>query len=505
MIRVLFVDDEVLAMEYLQNLIDWEGEGYHVIGHARTGNAALELYERERPQIVISDIKMVGMDGLELTARLKEKNKDVVMILLSAYRDFEYAKKGIEYGVHNYLLKHELSEEALLMELEKVRSQLDMDDKKKKIYQKYFTKQLIYNTEGAGEFPELGNRFFLMLVHKNDIFDSGAFHERVWNGEEYKALDETLEAALDGLVYISDVQLTENNLLVLYRIESISSKYLVGSQIERMSRKAGSALAVREGGQFNIIFSGEIFRNEISTVFQKMSRLIRYALFWKPQGVYEINRLNILEEEERIVWNGPEKELRTQIYEEIELGDYVEYLFELVKYPAYNLKAARELIYMLENLARELEGVEGLSPFDYPWGIFKLDEIKQYYTERLRRIQKEIQEKNRQKYSKLVLDIIRYIRKNYKKEISLENLGTEFGMNGVYLGQILKKETGTTFLKYLTELRIEEAKRLLDMGELNISQIAEQTGYKSSQYFSQIFVKTTGMKPQEYRKWKKTQ
>lgn len=504
MIKVMFVDDEVLAMEYLQNLINWEEEGYHVVGHARSGNAALEMYEREKPQIVISDIKMVGMDGLELTARLKEKNKDIVMILLSAYRDFEYAKKGIEYGVSNYLLKHELSEESLLAELNKVRDQLDIDHKRNKIYQKYFTKQLIYNTEDGEDFPELGNRFFLMLAHKNDIFDSGTFHERAWNSEEYNALDELLETTPEGLTYISDVQLTENNLLILYRIENISSKYLVGSLIERMSRKVGSALSVIEGCRFNILFSGEIFRNEISTAFRKMSRLVRYSLFLKPQGVYEIGRLSVSEEEEKIVWNGPEKELRTQIYEEMNVEDYIGYLFELVKYPAYNLKAAMELIYMLENLARELEGVEGVTPVSHE-DLFKLDEIKQYYSERLQNIQKEMQEEKRQKYSKQVLEIIRYIRKNYQKEISLESLGEEFKMNGVYLGQIFKKETGTTFLKYLTELRVSEAKRLLDEGELSISQIAEQTGYKSSQYFSQIFIKTTGMKPQEYRKWKKTQ
>lgn len=73
MIKVLFVDDEVMAMDYLQNMISWEKEGFSVVGYARSGKKALEIYDREKPDIVISDIKMTGMDGLELTKRLKEK------------------------------------------------------------------------------------------------------------------------------------------------------------------------------------------------------------------------------------------------------------------------------------------------------------------------------------------------------------------------------------------------------------------------------------------------
>lgn len=132
MIKVLFVDDEVMAMDYLQNMISWEKEGFSVVGHARSGKKALEIYDREKPDIVISDIKMTGMDGLELTKRLKEKNPDVVVILLSAYRDFEYAQKGFEYGVSNYLLKHELCEEKLIEELKKAKERLKANGRKRK-------------------------------------------------------------------------------------------------------------------------------------------------------------------------------------------------------------------------------------------------------------------------------------------------------------------------------------------------------------------------------------
>lgn len=93
MTDIMLVDDEVLALEYLKNMVDWERNGYHVVGCATSGKKALELFDRTHPQIVISDIRMPGTDGLELTRQIKEKDKETVVILLSAYRDFDYAQE----------------------------------------------------------------------------------------------------------------------------------------------------------------------------------------------------------------------------------------------------------------------------------------------------------------------------------------------------------------------------------------------------------------------------
>lgn len=94
-------------------------------------------------------------------------------------------------------------------------------------------------------------------------------------------------------------------------------------------------------------------------------------------------------------------------------------------------------------------------------------------------------------------------KKNYPQELSLELLGEKFHMNGVYLGQIFKKETGQTFLKYLTNVRISEAKRLLREENSTVAETAQMVGYRTSQYFSQIFMRNVGMKPQEYKKQRK--
>lgn len=185
MTDIMLVDDEVLALEYLKNMVDWERNGYHVVGCATSGKKALELFDRTHPQIVISDIRMPGTDGLELTRQIKEKDKETVVILLSAYRDFDYAQKGIRYGVSNYLLKHELSSELILKELEEVKEKLERAGNKKKIYQKYFMNQLIYHRVTAEELDESipGNRFFLLLLHKRNPVIQGEFAETRWTEE----------------------------------------------------------------------------------------------------------------------------------------------------------------------------------------------------------------------------------------------------------------------------------------------------------------------------------
>lgn len=411
MIKVLFVDDEVMAMEYLQNMISWEDKGFYVVGHARSGKKALEIYEKEKPDIVISDIKMTGMDGLELAKRLKEKNPDVVVILLSAYRDFEYAQKGFEYGVSNYLLKHELCEEKLMEELEKAKERLKDSGRKKKIYQKYFAKQLIYNMEDVTEVEEkeLGNRFFLILANKNPVFCNGVFRELSWSDEERELLQNSSEDTDEEISYVSDVRLTSGNSIILYKIGNISSRYELTNKIENMAKRISAALIKAQSSSFNMIYSNEITRTEISGTFQKMSRMIHYSVFWKKRCIYALERLEEKGEEEKISWNEQEKELRGIIFEGKKTDDFISYLFELVRYPRENLRGFRDLLFVLDNLAKEMEDRHGIIHIKKLEAGYKIQDVENYYIEKMNYISETIQERTEKKYSNIVVDMMRYM------------------------------------------------------------------------------------------------
>lgn len=503
MIKVMLVDDEVLALDYLKNMIDWEQQGFQISGCVSNGKRALELYDRVQPEVVISDIKMPGMDGLELTRQLKLRNPDVTVLLLSAYKDFDYAQKGIQYGVSNYLLKHELREETLKRELERVRVQLEKKSRDQKIYQKYFMNQLIYHQPDTEEMGgvKLGNRLFLLLLHKSDHFFRGGFVREEWTAQEQGALAEALEGGLEDCVfYVADVQITSNNLIVLYRIEHTSSKSKINSLIEQKSAQIVGRLSGMPGCRFHMIYSDEIRQEEISGTFRKMSQQIRYAAFWKLNRGYPL--VPCPQEEEKITWGEQIRELRESLYEEGENpGKRIGDLFQMAAWPEQRLESCRELMQLLEQLLRETEEKEGMSRGESGEGLYTMEEVKGYYEACFSHLYQCIHEKIRGRYSRTVLEMMRYIRKHYSQDLSLERMGEIFHMNGVYLGQMFKKEVGVTFLKYVTNLRMEEAKRILREENSTVTEAAKQVGYHTSQYFSQIFTKNVGMSPQEYKKW----
>lgn len=505
MVKVLLVDDEVLALNYLAGLINWEEHGCQIVGQATSGKKALELYEKYNPQIVISDIRMIGMDGLELAKRLKEKDLATVVILLSAYKDFEYAQKGIQYGVSNYLLKHEMSEGTLVQELDKAKANLIQNTKKEKIYQTYFVNQLIYNQPAISELETsgLGKRLLLVMIHRNNLFREGRFLEQELNINSQFEIRSIIEAVQDATIYyIADVKISANNQLVLYRIEHTVSKYKVNTLVGERCRRITNALKTEVGRGINLLYSEEIRLEEISKTFQQMSSQIRYSLFWKAGEVYALGRLPQIAQEEKIVWSEELKQLEEAVYKENQdFTDQIAYLFEQAIYPDHKLESLRELIQLLENSLRQIEKKEGIDRLEEKEEMLKVEEIREYYGACYAYLYQKIHEHETAKYSNLVLEIKRFIRKNYRQDLNLELLGDVFQMNGVYLGQVFKKEVGITFLKFLTNCRVEEAKRLLEAGERNITEISEMVGYKTSQYFSQIFIKNVGLKPQEYKKW----
>ena len=209
------------------------------------------------------------------------------------------------------------------------------------------------------------------------------------------------------------------------------------------------------------------------------------------------------EKEKKAIWGEQIRILREAIYgSEEELEKQIEVIFSGIREKEY-LEDWKMLLPSLSNLLGELCESENCKEIDLKEPLYTIREIEQYYCRNFSYIQQKYARKARLGYSRTVLDMIDYIEKNYPQELSLELLGEKFHMNGVYLGQIFKKETGQTFLKYLTNVRISEAKRLLWEENSTVAETAQMVGYRTSQYFSQIFMRNVGMKPQEYKKQRK--
>lgn len=496
--KVMLVDDEELAVMYLEQMIDWEKNGYQIVGCAASGRQALELYERYRPEIVISDIRMPGMDGLELTRRLKEKNQDVAVILMSAYKDFEYAKKGIEYGVSNYLLKHELEERTILKELDAVRKKWEKAARQKKVYQRHLLSQLISGQKAAEEMKESypGNRLFLLLVHKNSHIANGKIVEEEWSAQEKEAVKKIFaQTGQERCAYVSDIEITGDNWIFLYQLEAIASKYTVNCLIEQKSMQSARKLSACLGVHIQILYSYEIALDEIGSTFRKIAWQIRYAWFRESGRAYAVESLQKIGQKEKKPLGDRIKDLRNAL-EEGEPGPLVRQWFAEIEREK-QLESFKELMPFLEQLLLE----KGETEREEEKKLWTIEEAGQYYADCFDALRKQLRERDTKNYSRLVRDVMRYLQSHYSEDVSLDALGEIFQMNGAYLGQMVRKETGNTILKHVTNLRMEKAKHLLRKKNYTVAETAYGVGYQTSQYFSQIFTRTVGVSPQEYKRW----
>lgn len=500
MIKILLVDDEILAIEYLKSLVEWEQYGYQIVGQAMNGYQALEIFKEERPDIIISDIKMPGMDGLELTKNLKQSNTRVKIILVSAYKDFEYAQKGFEYGVQNYLLKHELCEEKILQELDKVSQILEEEKVKEKITKQHFAKQLIQDDGNKINIQNIGNRFFLMMINKRDIFLDGKWLEMDWEAREKADMREILELSDENIFYLTELELTSRTFVVLYGIDGIHSKGLIEEKIRKKAESVVLWLNHHTITTFNVLYSKEITKKEIATTFRNMSKWIRNMIFYTKNNSISVEELLLYQDQIKISWHEWETDIKQALYDENQkVEDKIQFVFEWFRMQLGTKGLLRELCYFLEKLKQEIEEKEVIVCYENTSINHTIFDIEAYYKRCFGYLQEQIMQKENENYSKQIQEILHYIRKNYSQEISLESLGEAFHMNGVYLGQIFKQEVGMTFLKYLTNYRVKIAKELLTKENLNISEVSIRVGYKTSQYFSRIFLKAEGIKPQEYK------
>ncbi|MCD6397413.1 MAG: response regulator, partial [Spirochaetaceae bacterium] len=145
-LKVMLVDDEVMALNNLKNMIDWEQAGFRIVAAETNPRKAFESFKKLRPRIVLVDIQMPIMNGLELSREILSLNLPVKIVILTSYKDFQYAKRAIEVGISNYLVKHELNGKILILELDRLKVELINDENNEEIIRHRLLRSLIDNT-----------------------------------------------------------------------------------------------------------------------------------------------------------------------------------------------------------------------------------------------------------------------------------------------------------------------------------------------------------------------
>lgn len=535
-IKVFLVEDEMVIRRGIKNSIDWEKEGYIFCGEASDGELAYPMIIKEKPDILITDIRMPFMDGLELCKLVKKELPNIKILILSGYDEFDYAKEAIRLGVTEYLLKP-ISSGKLLEALNGVSESIRREKEDKDLVRKYmeemrentehekqkFFEQMIAGNLSMADALETGKKYEMNLsagMYNLLLFRFTLGEENRKSGELLGEAEYAIEKLTERLEYVFEFQrgvegwafllMADNEEQMSERVKELSKDleeimknystiaYFGGigqpvarlRELEESFREAERALAARFTMELNRIISVEDIR-----MAQNVDTLddIEITSF----GEIEKTRTML----EKFLNNGAEDEI----------DEFVDvYINEL---PEENLKSVlmRQYIIMdayivMMSFCEKIEGIEGemQAQSEELKNSMKtsqtLEEIKNYIRMLLKKIIGVRDTINGRRYSDIIEIAKDQIRKTYMSdEISLNTIAAEVGMSPSYFSSIFSKEMGKTFVEYLTEIRMDRAKELLMCSSMKTSEIGYEVGYKDPHYFSYIFKKTQNCTPKEFR------
>lgn len=533
MIRVIIADDENRILQLIVKLIDWKQIGMEIVGTASNGIEALQVIEREDPDVIITDIRMPGYDGLEMIERAKDMNSDLEFIIISGYGEFEYAKKAIEYGVKDYLLKP-INKEDLFNTLMKLKDHIKKKREKgrldkgmklpikediKMIRQSFLNNLLLYKSEVLEKdtLEEINRRYYFVFQQKifraialkfdftreycpdnvNDIMDkvidsiNQSLEKHVCDFEIIKD-----KSTIYGVLNYTEnhkkkIEFEFNNILKeFYKRISASKKIEItiayGEEVEDLKHIKSSFESAKSSiedrilkGTGRIIEYGEIISDKIiiEDVFSDFLKK-----FIKAVELLDVEQV-------KKVILGFKKDIEQKSLRGVQLKDLI---IESAKTYYLVMKSNRIKI---DNATIEYNKIESI--------INNCHSVDNLFNELLEHISESLKllMKNRSQNNLVqIRQAKKYIEENYMKNITLDDVGSHIGFNPSYFSSLFKKETGTSFTEYLSETRIEKSKDLLRESDLKIQDVCFMVGYNDPKYFAKSFIKHTGLKPKEYRK-----
>lgn len=520
--KVMIVDDEALVREMLRKTVPWEEHGFEVIGEAACGEEALSVFEKAVPDIVITDIVMGDMTGLDLIEEIKKRSAKTEFIILSGFDDFKYAKRAIENGIFAYLLKplkeHEILE-AILHLREHIEHKQNTDHALAK-YDSYKRNELLYKLLQTGPLDKKGadtvcKQYNLQLPANNyliAIFQLDRCKDNTDRHNAFLALNERIEyhVSMDEH-YILNCRMDESNVVLMI---FTSENERIFSKIEKLlcdmkhdfNELTGYGVTIGISGVCrNLSMINRAYRQALSAVSQKAllggNRIIDFTLL-KTDGMMTpampddtmdavikgIKNRRPVGEIQALI---EEYFAQVEALEEIDLSIVKNSILELC------ILILREVVrnshFMVKTFGRMLKPTIEIQEIEL------ITELKNYVTEMIGRVYQSEEIGKLTGYSMKVQQIIQYMMDHYAKPITVQSVADEFHITTYYLMHMLKRETGKTFNEYLSEYRMSVANTLLQSGKYKIYEVCYMVGYNDTRHFSKKFKSIMGKKPSDIK------
>jgi two-component system response regulator YesN len=530
-IRIVIADDEPNIVDLIKRFCDFPF--VDIVGEANNGNEAIEILTLKRPDMLITDVRMPGLNGLELIERIRKISFDIEIVVISGYRVFDYVKSAIKFGVYDFLLKP-----IDKLELQKTICQIM---EKRKVREK---------------------RTKLFKDIENNLKESLIRLRKEW------LLKITKMYATDDNLMTSELFESSNNIPSCISILKVDYKidkerqipYIKELQIN-MAEKITVILhdfdIIYVYDETKIYFFLSLEKNNVSTFCQKIEEAV------KPLTDYLNNEKNKYDsfifhmgfgkcvstlDDIIVSYNTANQIILNRMDPSMKIVNIYNYKFNinLNKFPFLTdhreeisqlietLDAKIIIKYFTETIDKNLKSTSnysGLYEFsknfvDYLHYIFVnkgiIDEefypveynieelidncycvetLKQKISDYISYIIKKIKEFKETNYSKPIRIAQDFVKENYAKQITIQEVSNKVSLSPNYFSTLFRNQVGITFLDYLTKIRMENAKYMLKTSIMNVSQIAYSVGYADEKYFSKLFLRMVGIKPTEYRKF----
>lgn len=524
MLKVITVDDEQLVRSHLRILVEELGCAIELIGELRNGHEAIDfIADGNVPDIIITDIRMPVMDGIELVRQAGMIYPGIRSIIISGYSDFEYAREAIHLGVTEYILKP-IKREDLHRAVNKISSEIEILRQNSIIQQNYESiqqerswqeiSQLLGEIIYAEHFNDVqsstlvsklhiqGNVEFVvcLLISCHDMYylrklvmekyfeiinTQVLFTQSRANPREIAVLMTCSKSgmALNGAVCFGNQCLAALDIDVEKKvIVSISQIHCNFDEIRTAYKEAYEA-----AGQRFINGFGRVYVNRgpdllKTAAFQTYLGKIHSLASYLEQN----NKKSIFDDFERLLTDL----FRPEILKNMSFSQ-LKYLFVEIVHSVSSYCNRINLDVRKYFESADLSG-EVLD------NMYKCEEIVQFLIKKIGTIIDEIPAFN-QKQENLIAQVQDYVRNNFFQEIYLEQIADMHNISAIYLSRVFKETTGISFVDFLTEIRIGFAKGLLEDTHVSIQEVAYQTGYTDHHYFHRVFKKQTGITPNEYR------
>lgn len=536
MLKVLIVDDNAHSRTELKTMIDWECHGFYISGEASNGMNAIQLMEQELPDIVITDMNMPILNGVDLIDYIEKNCAHVQVVALSAYDDFEYVRQSMKKGAIDYVLKHRLNASVLVDILKAAANNIsrernqhewiagiaeELSLSKAAMRQEFLRKLLTGSLTDRDEVIEQFGSLDIPLDMDNLIvtvaeIDDFPFIEEKYTPREVDVFIRTFLNISEEIVQDWEksiiLHMTQGKFAMIFSLSQTYSKMYVYNRLYDVLNRIRSE--IKKFLNITASFGASNICRDLLLLhraYRDAENSLRNKFFKGKNGIFIENTNN---KSEHVMFSldiRAEKEIYTALRNLDEEGvtKRIHEVFEMIKSSRLERKSTQmicaELVHIASKVCKDT-GIEMASLYasqDIPYTMIQkyetLMDMKEWV---LGLYLKLIDLQKRMKFdhslSKVTRKAVEFIHQNYDKNISLTEAAEYVGVSSSYISRLFKEECGVGFAEYLNQIRVERAKLLIENGEMKLKDIVSRVGFNNYNYFFRVFKEIAGMTPLEY-------